>query len=201
MKRSLILLLIMLACTLGFEQSYADDGAQVELFSPQGVMKGVRQVTARFSEEMVPLGDPRLTDPFTVHCLQGPQGPQAGHGRWADGRNWIYDFDNNLPAGVKCEFTLTHDLKTLSGKPLTGQQTFTFSTGGPSILKSFPNEGNNSIDEDQAFILSLDAGATQESMLANVTCSIEGINERVGVKIIEKEERERLIKHFKNMYE
>ena len=34
----------------------------VEFFSPQGEVKGVRQVTARFAAAMVPFGDPRELD-------------------------------------------------------------------------------------------------------------------------------------------
>ncbi|MCU0669646.1 MAG: hypothetical protein MUF70_09880, partial [Myxococcota bacterium] len=45
------------------------NAARVESFAPQGVAKQVRQVSARFSEPMVPLGDPRATrDPFAIEC-------------------------------------------------------------------------------------------------------------------------------------
>ena len=50
----------------------------VELFSPQGEVKGVRQVTARFAKPMVAFGDPRLPDPFEIDCAE------KGSGRWAD---------------------------------------------------------------------------------------------------------------------
>jgi hypothetical protein len=57
-------------------------GPRVAAFSPQGTVKGVRQVTARFSEPMVPLGDPReARDPFEVSC------PEPGTARWADSRH------------------------------------------------------------------------------------------------------------------
>jgi hypothetical protein len=46
----------------------ASNGAQVEDFSPQGYVKAVRQVTARFTAPIVALGDPRLDDPFTIDC-------------------------------------------------------------------------------------------------------------------------------------
>ena len=75
-------------------------GPRVESFSPQGTVKGVRQVTARFSEPMVPFGDPRLGEPFAIDC------PEAGKGRWVDARNFVYDFERDLPAGVRCTFTL-----------------------------------------------------------------------------------------------
>jgi len=60
----------------------------------------VRQVSARFAQAMVPFGDPRELDPFEVDCAE------KGKGRWADARNWVYDFDRDLPAGVRCGFTL-----------------------------------------------------------------------------------------------
>ncbi len=41
---------------------YAGDEPQVEFFSPQGTVKTVRQVSVRFSEQMVPFGDPRGLD-------------------------------------------------------------------------------------------------------------------------------------------
>ena len=78
---------------------------QVEVFTPQGQAKGVRQVAVRFSEPMVAFGDPRLADPFTVRC-EGDAERLKGRGRWADPKNWLYDFDADLPAGQRCQFTL-----------------------------------------------------------------------------------------------
>ncbi|WP_229260344.1 hypothetical protein [Duganella alba] len=78
----------------------------VSAFSPSGTVKGVRQVAARFSGQMVPLGDMRLGDPFSVDC------PEEGKGRWIDGQNWSYDFARDLPAGVACRFTLKTTSRT-----------------------------------------------------------------------------------------
>src|SRR5712691_7049047 len=76
---------------------------QVTRFSPQGVIKGVRQVTARFSSPMVPLGDPRpATEVFEVVC------PEAGSARWIDSHEWAYDFARDLPAGVRCAKSYAH---------------------------------------------------------------------------------------------
>lgn len=48
-------------------------------FSPQGILKDVRQVTAQFSEPIVPLGDPRGGgEPFDLSC------PEAGSAHWVD---------------------------------------------------------------------------------------------------------------------
>ena len=90
---------------------YAEGGPQVEAFSPQGIVKTVRQVSVRFSEQMVPFGDPQgLTEPFDIDCSE------KGSSRWADGKNWVFDFERDLPAGIRCEFRLKPKLKTLSGK-------------------------------------------------------------------------------------
>jgi alpha-2-macroglobulin len=112
----------------------AGEDAQVVLFTPQGEVKGVRQVQARFSEQIVPFGAMVQLEPFDLSCLE------KGHGRWADGKNWVYDFDRDLPAGVVCRFTLKKDLATLDGKSLVGPQTFSFSTGGPAVRTVRPSE-------------------------------------------------------------
>ncbi len=162
---------------------YAEEGPHIETFVPQGIVKGIRQVSVRFSEQMVPFGDPRgLTEPFAINCTE------KGTERWADQKNWIYDFDKNLPAGIRCEFNMKSELKSLSGKPIIGNKNFVFSTGGPAIMSSMPFEGSN-IDEEQIFILELDAEPTDESITSNVSFSIEGIHELVGIRILSEEER------------
>ena len=89
---------------------------EVEFFSPQGEVKAVRQVTARFARPMVPFGDPREVDPFAIDCVE------KGKGRWADMKNWVYDFDRDLPAGVRCSFTLKAGLTALDASALVGGQ-------------------------------------------------------------------------------
>jgi uncharacterized protein YfaS (alpha-2-macroglobulin family) len=162
------------------------DGAGVESFSPQGMVKGVRQVTARFATPMIPFGDPRLPEPFDIDC------PEKGSGRWVDARNWAYDFERDLPAGVACRFTLKPGLKALDGSPLVGDGAFSFSTGGPAILRSLPDEGNQ-IEERQIFILGLDAPADKASVLAHAWCTAQGINEKIGVAYVEGRTRQRIL--------
>jgi len=49
---------------------YAEDGPQIEMLSPQGTVKGIRQVSVRFSEQMVSFGDPRdLIDPSDIDYM------------------------------------------------------------------------------------------------------------------------------------
>ncbi len=171
--------------------SYIAHGATVESFSPVGEVKGVRQVTARFSAAIVPFGDPRELTPFSVECSSKES--TTGKGRWADTRNWVYDFDRDLPAGVRCEFKLASGLKSLKGEIVKAADAFTFTTGGPVIIQSEPSEGM-AISEDQVFLLGLDAAATKESIEKNVFCDIDGVNEKVGARLLPNAERDLLLK-------
>jgi alpha-2-macroglobulin len=74
----------LLFAAAAFSQTGPPTLPQVEFFSPQGTVKGVRQVAARFSDPMVAFGDPRLPEPFQIDC------PESGKARWADVYNWIY---------------------------------------------------------------------------------------------------------------
>ena len=78
------LLLNLLFAAAAFSQTDPATLPQVEFFSPQGTVKGVRQVAACFSNPMVAFGDPRLPEPFRIDC------PESGKARWADMYNWIY---------------------------------------------------------------------------------------------------------------
>ncbi|HKS56129.1 MAG TPA: hypothetical protein VJS12_12615, partial [Steroidobacteraceae bacterium] len=120
-------LLVQLVSLAALAQEARTPAASVEQFTPQGAARQVRQVTARFTVPIVTLGDPRLPDPFDVQC------PAPGQGRWADPRNWVYDFDDDLPAGLRCTFTLRTQLRTAAGGALSGTRTFSFNTGGPAI--------------------------------------------------------------------
>ena len=160
--------------------------ARVDSFSPTGVAKNVRQVAVHFSEPIVPLGDPRaLRDPFTIECSA------KGASRWADGSSWVHTFDENLPAGLRCVFTLRDDLRTLGGAPLDAPHRFEFSTGGPAVLEVEPSWGK--IAEDQRFALKLDAPATRDSLEAHVVVVASGLPDPIGVRVVEGAERDALL--------
>src|SRR5258705_510201 len=161
--------------------------ARVELFSPRGTAKQVRQVTARFSVPMVALGDPRLADPFTVDCAA------PGKGRWADTRSWVYDFDADLSAGLRCTFTLVDGLAAADRRAIAGERAFAFDTGGPAIVASLPNDGWEEIDEGQVFLLKLDAPAVADTIARHAHCAIDGVAERVPVELLAGEARRALL--------
>jgi uncharacterized protein YfaS (alpha-2-macroglobulin family) len=159
----------------------------VSAFSPEGTVKAVRQVTARFSNQMVAFGDPRAPDPFTIDC------PKKGKGRWIDGATWSYDFDRDLPGAVACSFKLLPEARDLAGQPLAGPRAFSFHTGGPSVARSLPHEGARQVDEQQIFLLALDAPAPAASIERHAWCRASGINEKIGVRVLAGEERERVL--------
>ena len=146
---------------------------QVEMFSPQGTVQRVRQVQVRFSDSMVPFGDLRADQPFDISCAE------TGTARWVDDRNWVFDFDRDLEAGVRCQFRIKGDLRTMSGTEISGQRSFSFSTGGPKILRSTPYEGARAIDEHQIFILELNGSPPESSVLENASFVVEGIANRI----------------------
>lgn len=186
MKKLIASAAFLLFCVWGILPGSAADPPGVEFFSPQGAVKGVRQVSVRFSQQMIPFGDPRSPAPFDIDC-QDP-----GAGRWADGNNWIYNFTTDLQAGISCEFKIKPGLKTLSGAELAGQKVFSFSTGGPAILRARPYEGG-SIDEEQIFVLTLDAQPDLNSVRDHVAFSVDGIDNPIGIRIIEGAAREKLL--------
>jgi hypothetical protein len=156
-----------------------EPAAKVEQFSPRGMVKQVRQVTARFSEPMVPVGDPRTErSPFDVICAE------KGRARWIDSRNCSYDFDRDLPAGLRCRVRLRADARTLSGRPLGGECQFDLSTGGPAIVRSLPYEGSQAIDEQQAFVLFLDTAPIDATVVARASFAVEGVPQRVESRLV-----------------
>ena len=158
----------------------------VALFSPNGTVKQIRQATARFTVPMVALGDPRLADPFDIDCAA------HGRGRWADERNWVYDFDADLPAGVRCTFKLRDGLRDRDGAPVSSSRSFVFDSGGPAIRTSLPYEGST-IDEDQVFLLALDSQATPASIERAAYCAIDGLAERVPLRVLVGEDRKSVV--------
>lgn len=119
---------------------------------------------------MVALGDPRdTTNPFLIDC------PAHGSARWIDSRNWSFDFDRDLPVGLRCTFTLRPGLKSLAGNAFSTRVANAFNTGGPSIVDQRPWPESNDIDEEQAFVLVLDAEPDDSSILAHAGFSIEGV--------------------------
>lgn len=156
--------------------------------TPQGEVAQVRQVVVSYSEAVVALGDPRLPDPVTVSC-QGPA--PAGSGRWLDDRRWAWDFRAALPPGVRCSVKARPGWKPASGS-LSGRTEFTFQTGGPAVVSVQPWGGE--IEEEPYFLLQLSGAAAEPTVLAHARCEVEGIGERIPVRVIGGDERAAILK-------
>ncbi len=180
--------------------------AQVVSFYPTGSVKLVQQATVRFSSDMVAMGDPRAkTDPFTMTCnvttkKQPTNGQQAAAPqetpkyttRWADNKNWVLDFEKPLKAGVRCAFKLNPEAKDLSGAKLEGLDEYSFSTAGPALLGVAPIYGD--IEPDQYFVALFDGAIDPKSVEAKAYFEVEGMPDKVGVRVIDGKDREAVIK-------
>jgi uncharacterized protein YfaS (alpha-2-macroglobulin family) len=167
--------------------------ASVQTFSPQGEIARVRQARATFSEAMVRFGDPRLPSPFDTRCSS--PSPITGTGRWVDDKTWVYDYTQDVPAGVVCDFQLKPGTVSLAGQAISEPTRFKFSTGGPSIVRAYPQPGEDStIEEEQVFVLLLNGQATPASIEKFGHCEVSGIGERLGLKVVAGPERDAILK-------
>ncbi|HKY89794.1 MAG TPA: MG2 domain-containing protein [Nevskiaceae bacterium] len=83
-------------------------------------------------------------------------------------------------------------MKDEKGDAVTGDRSFTFTTGGPAIRATMPYEGA-SVDEDQIFLLGLDAPATKASVEAHAYCAVKNLAERLPLKVLEGKERDEVL--------
>ena len=129
----------------------------VELFSPQGFNKDVRQVAVRFSEAMVALGDPDLAEPFVVDC------PVPGTGRWLDHRNWVYDFEYDVPGAVRCPVRVAPGRRGRFAAIAWSRRSTRSTPADRAFWTTDPRRGAEKnpavVDERQVFLLALDGVA------------------------------------------
>ncbi len=162
--------------------------ANIQTFSPQGEIRTVRQVTARFSESMVKFGDKDAPHPFTVTCAE------PGRGRWIDDRNWVYDFEHDLPPGTRCSFKLKPEAKPLAGGGITGKTEFAFNTGGPAVLNTQPVPARSPSMRSRPSCCYLNGPAYLPSVREKTYCVAEGVGERIGIDLLEGAPRNELLK-------
>jgi hypothetical protein len=176
------------AVACGLAVATSAQAVSIVSVSPQGEVAQLQQVTVKFSESVVPFGEPRLPDPMRLACTGNAP---SGAGRWVDDRVWAYDFRQALPPGTRCTLTASPDWKPLGGA-LTGRSDFSFGAGGPAVLSVQPYEGSR-IEEEQYFLLRLSGPAVEASVAANAWCEVQGIGERVPVRVIGGRARDDLL--------
>ncbi len=164
---------------------------QIVSVSPQGEVARIRQVVAKFDDSAVNFGDPKAEAPLSLSCSDAQV--TKGSGRWVTDRSWAFEFENDLPPGVSCSLQMRPGFKSAKGADLTGASSYKFNSGGPFVQSIQPYTGNR-IDEEQFFTLRLNGPATLASVQANVWCALEGLGERVAVRLIEGKDRAALLK-------
>ncbi|SEJ15777.1 hypothetical protein SAMN05518853_101811 [Variovorax sp. OK202] len=166
---------------------------QITSLTPQGEVARVRQIVAKFDQAAVNFGDPKAPAPLTVSCNDAQAG--KGTGRWTDAKAWVYDFENDLPPGVRCTVTRVPTFKPSAGGELTGPERYQFNSGGPFVRNYMPGSYSR-IDEQQMFMLELNGAATLDSVRQNVWCTADGVGERIPAKLLDGEQRAGLLKAF-----
>lgn len=163
---------------------------QITSLTPQGEVARIRQVVARFDQPAANFGDPKAPAPLALSCTDAQAA--KGTGRWTGEKQWVFDFENDLPPGVRCTATRVLSFKSPAGSPLTGPERYQFNSGGPFIRNWQPSYGK--IDEQQLFMLELNGAATLQSVQENLWCAAGDIGERIPVRLVDGEQRAALLK-------
>lgn len=139
----------------------------------------IDRFTIRFSDPMVPLGDPRVKPAATSDC------PGASAGRWVDQQTFVIDFQRPLPGGTTCKVTLKSGLTTQAGIRVQGQENYTIDTAGPSVRAVLaPGERGSDIDEDQVFLVATNTPADPASVAGKAGCAIDGVGEVAAIDVL-----------------
>ena len=177
----------LLALVLAPLAARGDNSPSVTLATP-GIDDGaIERFTARFSQPMVALGDPRAAAPIEVACAIG------GEGHWVDQQTFVWEFARGLPGGTTCKFTLRAGLKSMAGYEIGGQSVFTVDAGGPVARAVLPAGNGSEIEEDQVFLVAANLPATPQSVAANAYCAVDGIGEKIGVEVLSRDLPAKLI--------
>jgi len=164
---------------------------QLASVSPQGEVARVSQVVLSFDAPVTGFGDASASAPAELRCSDSAAA--QGSGRWLNERRWAYDFATDLPPGVVCSIVVKPGIKSSSGAVLTGASSYQFNTGGPFVQRTWPST-HSPIDEAQYFILQLNGAASLASVQDNLWCAVQGVGERVAIRLIDGAERSALLK-------
>lgn len=161
-----------------------DTVPQVTLATPGSSGTGdgtISRFTLRFSEDMVPLGDPRARAPATHDCKVDATS------RWVDTRTWVLEFEKSLPGGVSCHVELRSDLTTARGVGVVGNSRFEIDTGGPSARAVLAGGTYDGIEEDQIFLVATNVAADRASVGRFAYCAVDGIGEKIPVDVLPRD--------------
>ena len=115
------------------------------------------------------------TAPFDVAC------PAPGAGRWVDPRTWVYDFGARPARRHRLHVHAARAASRRSTARPVAARPFTFSTGGPAIVRTIPSAGGE-IAEDQVLVLQLDGPSTPRRSRSTPAFTVQGLPERVPMR-------------------
>ena len=172
-----------------------DASPRVVLATPGMAGGAVERFTLRFSQPMVPLGDPRVAAPADISC------PVGGEGRWTDPQTFVHEFAAPLPGGASCSFTLRAKLRSVAGYSVAGQQSFRVEAGGPVARAVLPSAYGSEVEEDQVFLVAANMPADPRSVAAGAYCAVDGIGEKIPVDVLAPDMPARLLGAMKQGWE
>ena len=152
----------------------------------------IDRFTMRFSEPMVPLGDPRAASPIAMKCTV------SGTGRWVDPQTFVHEFAKPLPGGITCDATLRANLASVRGVAAGGQKSFKIDTGGPTARAVLPATYDGDIEEDQIFLVAANVAPTRASVSTAGYCAVDGIGEKIALDALDPATVPKLISDLGN---
>ncbi|MDE0878581.1 MAG: MG2 domain-containing protein [Sphingomonas bacterium] len=182
----------MVAMFLAPVAAFGGDTPHVTLATPNISNGAITRFTLRFSDAIVPLGDPRATSPLKVECAV------VGQGRWVDPATYVWDFEQPLPGGTSCTLATREGLKSAKGYAVDAAS-FTVDAGGPVARAVLPTYGD--IEEDQTFLVAANMPATPQSVAANAYCAVDGIGEKIAVDVLPADLPTKLLGAMRDRYD
>jgi uncharacterized protein YfaS (alpha-2-macroglobulin family) len=170
----------------------AASAATVQQFQPQGKVADQTRITARFSVDMVKLGDATAAAPFEVDCAQ-----VAGEGRWVDARTWAWQLARPLQPGERCAFTIKTQQLSLAGESISGKSRFELFGAPPRPWRIVPSPGS-AIDEEQAFVINGGGELDARSLENHLWCEADGVGQRLPARPVAAKVRQEVLQRVGN---
>ncbi|MBP7489592.1 MAG: hypothetical protein KA772_07375, partial [Azospira sp.] len=182
--------LALLFCSLSLTGLVS--AATVQQFQPQGKVADQTRITARFSADMVKLGEATAAAPFEVDCAR-----ISGEGRWVDARTWAWQLARALQPGERCVFTVKSQQLALSGESIGGKTRFELFGAPPRPWRIVPSPGS-AIDEEQAFVINGGGELDARSLENNLWCEADGIGQRLPARPVAAKVRQEVLQRVGN---
>ncbi|HEY8025569.1 MAG TPA: MG2 domain-containing protein [Burkholderiaceae bacterium] len=146
-------------------------------WGPKDMQRDVHQVSLRYSDDMVALGDDKATDAADIHCI-GTNAVAKGH--WLDGRRWVGEFAQPLADGVSC-MVQPHALKTMAGAAMETPKPWSFNTGGARVQRDVVLRGSSGEVAELPLVALLPSAQVVPVSLKDLRCSINGQETRAEI--------------------